>query len=177
MFEGPSHTTGREHRVLGYEQLGRPPLAALLGRYGLEIVEVAAGEPIPGSWFGEPEAGIIANRLYLRPDTPVHSALHESCHYICMSPKRRAALHTDAGGGYDEENGVCYLQILLAGELAGMGRERMWSDMDDWGYTWRLGSARAWFEEDAADARAWLLREGLIDERDAPTWRLRRSPD
>ena len=177
MFQGPSTTTGREHRVLTCAQLGWTPLRELLARYDLEIVEVAAGEPIPGTWFGEPEAGIIANRLYLRPDTPVHSALHESCHYICMSPERRAALHTDAGGGYDEENGVCYLQILLAGELTGMGRERMWSDMDDWGYTYRVGSARGWFEEDAVDARRWLLDEKLIDECDAPTWRVRVSAD
>ena len=177
MFQGPSTTTGHEHRVLTCAQLGWEPLRELLARYDLEIVEVAAGEPIPGTWFGEPEAGIIANRLYLRPDTPVHSALHESCHYICMSPERRAALHTDAGGGYDEENGVCYLQILLAGELAGMGRERMWSDMDDWGYTYRVGSARAWFEGDALDARRWLLDEAIIDERDAPTWRIRVSAD
>ncbi|GAB6040614.1 hypothetical protein [Endothiovibrio diazotrophicus] len=177
MFTGPSTPTGNEQRVLTCAQLGHAPLRELLARYDLELVTVAAGEPIPGTWFGEPEAGVIANRIYVRPDTPIHSALHESGHYICMSPERRDGLHTDAGGGYDEENGVCYLQILLADELAGMGRARMWSDMDDWGYTYRLGSARRWFEEDAADARRWLLDEGLIDAHDAPTWRLRTSPD
>ncbi len=28
--------------------------------------------------------------------------------------------------------------------------------MDAWGYSFRLGSTRAWFEGDAQDARAWL---------------------
>jgi hypothetical protein len=37
------------------------------------------------------------------------------------------------------------------------------SDMDAWGYSFRLGSTQAWFEGDAADARQWLLRRHLID--------------
>ena len=47
----------------------------------------------------------------------MHSVLHESSHYICMSPERRAALDRDAGGDDLEEAAVCYLQVLLAGEL------------------------------------------------------------
>lgn len=39
---------------------------------------------------------------------------------------------------------------------------------DGWGYHYRLGSARAWFEQDAEDARAWLRRHGLIDAEDRP---------
>jgi len=35
-------------------------------------------------------------------------------------------------------------------------------DMDAWGYTFRLGSTRAWFERDAEDARAWLAARGLL---------------
>ena len=90
-----------------------------------------------------------------------------------MDAKRRRVLHTNAGGDYVEEDGVCYLQILLADCLPEMGRERMFTDMDTWGYSFRLGSARAWFESDAEDAQAWLLNHGLIDEQDQPTWRLR----
>jgi hypothetical protein len=45
--------------------------------------------------------------------------------------------------------------------------------MDEWGYTFRLGSARAWFEQDAAEAREWLLRLGLIAADARPTFRLR----
>ena len=149
-------------------------LEDLLARYGLELARVPDGQPIPGSWFGDPEAGLIGNRLFLRSDTPLHSALHESCHYVCMDEKRRAALHTDAGGDYDEENGVCYLQILLADELPGYGRERMFADMDAWGYSFRLGSARAWFEKDAEDALRWLRDHGLADEHGKPTWILRK---
>ena len=36
--------------------------------------------------------------------------------------------------------------------------------MDEWGYHFLLGSARRWFEEDAEDARAWLLNRGLISD-------------
>ena len=148
-------------------------LQTLLQHYQLKIHTVAEQQNIPGSWFGEPEAGIIQNRLYVRSDTPVHSALHESCHYICMDQSRRKGLHTDAGGDYDEENGVCYLQILLADYLPFMNRKQMMTDMDDWGYTFRLGSAQRWFEEDAEDARLWLQRHGLIDQAGKPTWKLR----
>ena len=90
-----------------------------------------------------------------------------------MDPARRSGLHTDAGGGYDEENAVCYLQILLADEIPDFGRRRMMRDMDAWGYTFRLGSARAWFENDAEDARDWLRRNDLVDEEGLPTFRLR----
>ncbi len=153
--------------------LGPEPLAELLARFGLELVWLGPDEPIPGSWFGDPEAGIIGLKVYVRPDTPVHSALHESCHLICMDAERRASLHTNAGGDYDEENAVNYLEITLGDYLPGMGRERVLTDMDAWGYTFRLGSARAWFEEDAGEARDWLLQNGLIDAQGAPCWRLR----
>ncbi len=149
-------------------------LQTLLQRYQLEINTIAEQQKIPGSWFGEPEAGIIQNRLYVRSDTPVHSALHESCHYICLDQARRDQLHTDAAGGYDEENGVCYLQILLADYQPFMNQTQMMADMDDWGYTFRLGSAQRWFKEDAEDARLWLQNHGLIDKIGKPTWRLRK---
>lgn len=148
-------------------------LSAILARFGIVIHDPGRGNPIPGSYWGESEAGLIGNRLYLRDDTPVHSALHEACHYICMDATRRAALHTDAGGDDAEEDAVCYLQVLLADEIPGFGRAPMLADMDAWGYTFRLGSAQAWFERDAEDARLWLSGHGLIDERDRPTWRVR----
>jgi len=157
--------------------LSSDPLAAslpdLLQRYGLQVHWVKPGDPIPGSFWGEVEAGLIANRLYLRPDTPLHSALHEACHYICMPPRRRNGLHTDAGGDYDEENAVCYLQILLADHLPGVGAARMQQDMDSWGYSFRLGSAHAWFEQDAQDALDWLIRFRIVDNDRHSTWNLR----
>jgi hypothetical protein len=36
--------------------------------------------------------------------------------------------------------------------------------MDAWGYTFRLGSARAWFEIDAAEPRASLAGRGLVHD-------------
>lgn len=148
-------------------------LASLLMRFGLTLEQVADGSPIPGSWFGDPEAGIIGRRVLVRGDTPVHSALHESCHLICMDEGRRAVLHTNAGGDYDEENAVNFLEITLGGYLPGVGRDRILTDMDSWGYTFRLGSACAWFEQDAEDARQWLLAHKLLDADGTPTWKLR----
>lgn len=138
-------------------------LRTLLQRFGMTLVMVADAEPIPGSYWGESEAGLLGDKLHLRSDTPLQSVLHEASHYLCMDPDRRAALNKDAGGDFDEENAVCYLQILLADHLPGFGRERMLSDMDAWGYTFRLGSARAWFEQEAEEARAWLINKGLVD--------------
>ena len=140
-------------------------LRSLLDRYGLIVETVEDGDPIPGSFWQPPEAGLIGNTLYIRNDTPVHSALHESCHYICMDNQRRSKLHTDAGGSALEENGVCYLQILLSDYVSGMKQQRMLSDMDAWGYSFRLGSAKAWFEQDAEDASEWYRKTSLSMQR------------
>ena len=148
-------------------------LENLLQPYGIEIKNVANDKDIPGSFWGDTEAGIIKNQLYIQPQTPVHSALHEACHYICLDSERRNALNTDAGGDYDEENAVCYLQILLAAKLNGCSADTLMENMDTWGYTFRLGSASAWFHNDAEDAQQWLLNEQLIDQHDIPTGRLR----
>lgn len=160
--DGPAAPGGGSSKVLRLADGHAAAVRALLARHGLELVVVPAGDAIPGSYWGESEAGLIGSRVYARPDTPVHSALHEACHAICMDDARRAALATDAGGDFDEENAVCYLQIVLADALPGVGRERLMADMDAWGYTFRLGSARAWFEHDAADAAAWLRLRGLL---------------
>jgi len=148
-------------------------LASLLRRYGMQLIRIEIHTNIPGSYWGDSEAGLIDMRLYARADTPVHSALHEACHYICMDPQRRQHLDTDAGGGYEEENAVCYLQILLSEQIEGMGKQRMFTDMDRWGYSFRLGSSQAWFEQDAADARQWLLDRALIGPSNLPSWKLR----
>jgi hypothetical protein len=150
-----------------------PSLSELARRYGLQLVHRAPSEHLPGSYWGDSEAGLRGKQLYVRADTPVHSLLHELSHFVCMSPERRASLDRDAGGDDDEECAVCYLQILLADELPMLGRARMFRDMDAWGYTFRLGSARAWFEQDAGDAGGWLRRHGVVDSGDRPTFSLR----
>jgi hypothetical protein len=148
-------------------------VGVLLSRYGMTLTLVAPEEVIPGSYWGESEAGLRGDRLYARLDTPLHSLLHEASHYICMTPERRAGLDRDAGGDDAEESAVCYLQILLADELPGVGRERLSSDMDAWGYSFRLGNTGAWFNSDAEDARSWLVDHGVIDSNSRLTWRLR----
>lgn len=157
-------------RDLAYGQL-----AALLGKFGLRLEHATVGEPIPGSYWGDVEAGLVGNALWVRPDTPVHSALHEACHYVCMDADRRRSLHTDAGGDDLEECGVCYLQILLADLLPAVGGARLMADMDAWGYSFRLGSTRAWFEGDAEDALAWLQSKGLVDRVGKVTFELRQE--
>lgn len=137
--------------------------SALLARYGLELQRVVDGEVIPGSFWGDSEAGIVGNSVYARSDTPVHSLLHEAGHLIVLPPERRTQVHTDATDSIEEENAVCVLQSLLADALPGYGRDRLFADMDAWGYTFRLGSARAYVEQDAADAWAWLKARELVD--------------
>lgn len=148
-------------------------LIDLLASYGLTATRLRLEDALPGSYWGDSEAGLVGDTIYYRPDTPVHSLLHEACHFICMDAHRRAGLDRDAGGDYAEENAVCYLQILLADRVTDFGRERMFRDMDAWGYTFRLGSARAWFESDAEDARAWLIEHGIIDHTEQITGRRR----
>jgi len=161
--------------VLNCDVARQTQLAHLLSPYGLKIQPIINNAQIPGSFFGDREAGLVGKTLYLRPDTPVHSALHEAGHYICMDPLRRDKLDTDAEGDFDEENGVCYLQILLSDHLEGVGRQRMMLDMDRWGYTFRLGSAKAWFEQDAEDAKQWLEHYSIIDAEQNITQQLRLS--
>lgn len=148
-------------------------LSDLLQRFGLQVERVKAAQDIPGSYWGESEAGLVGRTLYWRDDTPVHSVLHEACHFICMDEARRRQLSRDAGGDDPEENAVCYLQIVLADQVPELGRERMMRDMDTWGYSFRLGSTRAWFERDADDAREWLLRHGVLTRTGNPTWSCR----
>ena len=147
---------------------------ALTARYGVHLRLLAPGESLPGSYWGDSEAGLRGDELFVRADTPLHSLLHELSHYVCMTGARRAGLDRDAGGDDAEECAVCFLQVLLADELAQLGRERMFLDMDAWGYSFRLGSARAWFASDAGDAREWLRAHGLVDSDLRPTFKLRK---
>jgi len=142
--------------------IGFDAARGLLVRHGLALAEVAAGAAIPGSFWGDSEAGLIGTTVHARADTPVHSLLHEACHLMVMPAERRAGVHTDASDSVAEEDAACYLQILLADQLPGVGRDRLMADMDAWGYSFRLGSAQAWFEGDAEDARSFLEQRLLL---------------
>lgn len=148
--------------VMRMKQLGFDAAAALLARHDLQLQRVDDGTPIPGSYWGDEEAGIIGTTVYARDDTPVHSLLHEAGHLIVLPPDRRATVHTNATDSIEEEDATCYLQIVLADQLPGVGRDRLMTDMDAWGYTFRLGSTRAWFERDADEAAAFLRARGLL---------------
>ncbi len=160
--EVPSGASSTTVDVVRFHDLQTEAIVSLLAAYGLEVSRVPDKRDIPGSHWGDDEAGLIGSVLYARADTPVHSIFHEACHWILMDADRRARLHTDAGGSQTEENAVCYLQILLAAHVPGYSRELMCRDMDRWGYSFRLGSARAWFDSDADDAIAFLLDRNQI---------------
>jgi hypothetical protein len=159
--------------VLAVADVRLASVEKLLARYDLTLHIQADGEDITGSFWGDSEAGVVGRRVYVRNDTPVHSLLHETCHIICMSEERRAALETNAGGDDLEEAAVCYLQVVLADQIAGVGRDRLMADMDAWGYSFRLGDTRSWFERDAEDARKWLIDFGLLEADEQPSYRLR----
>lgn len=159
--------------MLTVGDLATGEIISLLKRFDLRLDIVADDSPIPGSYWGEPEAGIIGHTIHVRGDTPIHSLLHETCHVICMTGERRDELCRDAGGDDLEESAVCYLQVLLADRLPGVGREQLMRDMDSWGYSFRMGSTRRWFENDAEDARQFLLKHSLILEPDTLAFALR----
>ena len=148
--------------MLTLADIGFDAARSLLAQFGLTLEQTPEDSPIPGSFWGDCEAGLIGTTVHARADTPVHSLLHESCHLLVLPPERRDAVHTDASDSVAEEDATCYLQILLADLLPGVGRERLMADMDAWGYTFRLGSTRRWFEEDAEDARQFLGQRGLL---------------
>ena len=162
-----------EHNVLRLSDINSTELIDLLARYHLDMQITPPLQAIPGSFWGDDEAGLMGHQLFVREDTPIHSALHEACHFVCMDDSRRQQLNTNAGNHQQEENAACYLQILLADNLPEMGRERMLVDMDAWGYSFRLGTAQAWFEQDAEETRNWLLKHGLIDTTNHPNYQLR----
>jgi hypothetical protein len=151
------------HLMLTLADTGFDAPAALLGRYGLRLARVPDGAPIPGSYWGEPEAGLVGATVHARADTPLHSLLHEAAHLIVLPAERRAGVHTDATDSVEEEDAACVLQALLGEALPGVGATRILADMDAWGYTFRLGSAAAYFERDADAAWAWLQARGLVD--------------
>ncbi len=151
--------------VMTLQEMDLPAIERLLASFGLRLAMLSAAAEIPGSYWGAPEAGLGGDQLFARPDTPVHSVLHEAAHFLCMGPERRAGLHNsvdgDAGGDVSEEDAVCYLQILLGARISapGWSRSRLFADMDAWGYSFRLGSTQRWFEHDADEARAWLAKK------------------
>jgi len=158
----PLEGEGEKHGdALRLRDIAFADIATLLARYGLRLQRVLDGAPIPGSYWGEPEAGLIGDTVHARGDTPLHSLLHEAAHLIVLPPDRRAGVHTDATDSVEEEDAVCILQALLGDTLPGVGRARVLADMDAWGYTFRLGSAHAYFERDADDAWRWLIERGL----------------
>ncbi|HZF97265.1 MAG TPA: hypothetical protein VEY92_03290, partial [Pseudoxanthomonas sp.] len=68
-------TSALPMEVLRVRDLVFDDLAALLACHALELHRVQEGAAIPGSFWGEPEAGVIGHRVYVRSDTPVHSLL------------------------------------------------------------------------------------------------------
>ena len=149
--------------VLVLDDIAVRDVATLLARYGLELQLVADDSPIPGSYWGEPEAGLVGHVVFARADTPVHSLLHEAAHLIVLDPERRRCVHTDATDSIQEEDAVCVLQSLLGDALPGVGANRVLADMDAWGYTFRLGSAKAYVDQDADAAWDWLVARNLVN--------------
>ncbi len=156
-----------------YKDLKADSINAVLKRYGLEINCLNFDREIPHSFWGAPEAGRLKNTLFVRGDTPIHSILHESSHYVCMPKDQRENDEVDAQGTAAEENATCYLQILLADYIQGYCRQQAFNDMDLWGYSFRLGSAFNWFTDDAEEVKYWLKQHDIINAQREITWNLR----
>jgi len=158
-----------------YKDISEYAVQQLLARFGMNVHISPQDEDIPHSFWGSPEAGRLNTTVYIRIDTPIHSLLHESCHYVCMPRDQRNQEVVDAKGSTAEENATCYLQILLADQLQGYNQNQILNDMDDWGYSFRLGSAKRWFTEDAEDVKEWLIEHEIINHQSQITWQLRQN--
>jgi len=104
--------------VLLVNAIDRLPLEVMLDRYGLAFVLAAPEEVIPGSYWGEREAGLMGSRS--SPGSTrrcIRCCTGRAISSACR-PSGRAGLDTDAGGDDAEENAVCYLQILIGGRAA-----------------------------------------------------------
>ncbi len=148
-------------------------LRPLFDRYRLNLEKVGISNDIPYSFWGAPEAGRYQSTLYVRDDTPVHSLLHEACHFICMPPEQRTIDSHDAGGSALIENACCFPQLVLSDHIPGFNKAIHLHDMNTWGYNFRLGSAACWFYADSDDASQWLIAHTIIDNQFQPTWQLR----
>ena len=148
-------------------------LRPLFDRYQLNLMQLGIDDDIPYSFWGAPEAGRLKSTLYVREDTPIHSLLHEACHFICMSPEQRSADSHDAGRSALIENACCFLQLVLSDHIPNFNQAIHMHDMNAWGYHFRLGSAARWFYADSEDASQWLISHKIIDNQFQPTWQLR----
>ena len=155
------------------QDIGFDSLLVLLDRYCLKLTLVEPSEDIPYSFWGTPEAGRLKSTLFARADTPIHSILHETAHYICMPASQRSANSIDAKGSAVEESACCFLQILLTDYIENVNRVVLMNNMDSWGYSFRLGSTARWFYADSDDAKTWLAQNQLITNLCLPSWRLR----
>lgn len=64
-------------------------------------------------------------------------------------------------------------KVLLVCDVQGVGCARLMLDMDAWGYSFRLGNTLEWLQNDAADAKKFLINHALLQEAGSPTFRLR----
>lgn len=147
----------------------------LLDKYHLGLTVVEKGSDIPHSFWGAPEAGRLQSELFAREDTPLHSIMHELAHYVCMTNLQRNSGAIDAGGSALIEDACCYLQILWSDAYGPtkFNKHIHLHDMDQWGYSFRLGSATRWFYADSDDARNWLFQNNIINHLNEPTWEMR----
>ena len=106
--------------MLRYAEIDPRAARTLLAQHGLDLIDIGAGEPIPGSFWGVPEAGVIGARVYVRADTPVHSLLHEACHLVVMPAARRNARWADWVAARMAQPGTVFVAVG-AGHLAGKG--------------------------------------------------------
>ncbi|MEM7019699.1 MAG: hypothetical protein AAF512_20470 [Pseudomonadota bacterium] len=147
----------------------------VLDKYQLKLNIIHENSAIPHSFWGSPEAGRFKSQLYARKDTPLHSILHESAHYVCMTKEQRLCPEIDAGGSALIEDACCFLQILWSDYVENFSRHVHLDDMNQWGYSFRLGSSSRWFYADAGDAREWLIQQNIINPQNEPTWEMRDS--
>lgn len=130
--------------------------------YGFWLYYVVFGELIFGSYWGELEVGIIVSNVYVCDDMFVYLMLYEVCYLIVLLLEWCVQVYIDVIDLVVEEDVICYLQIVLVGQLFGVGSQWLMVDMDVWGYMYWLGFMKVWFEQDVEDVKVWLVECGLL---------------
>ncbi len=168
-----ARSSDRDRRVAGATSTRRRSMRCSRA-YGARLERVPAGAAIPGSYWGDTEAGLdrqhrVRARRHARAFVPARAlSLHLHGRRAPCRARDRRRRHATTRSAASATCRCC----SPSGSTASAQRAACatWTR----GATrFREGSARAWFDGDGAHARAWLLDHGLVDSAGQPTLRLR----
>lgn len=143
--------------VLCLVELGEVLVVVLFVCFDLWFECVVDGELIFGSFWGDEEVGIIGIIVYVCGDMLVYLLLYEVCYLIVLLLECCVVVYIDVIDLIEEEDVICYLQIVLVDVFLGVGCDWLMVDMDVWGYLFWFGLICVWFEQDVENVCQFLF--------------------